>query len=379
MKISTKKIGDAGKMALKAVTTGILTSSLIGVTGSFVLAKEVTVSVDDQKTVVSGNLFENVGSVLASHGIEVGEDYTLNVDSDTFLVVVDEIEVARKSTGKLMVDDEIINYETGAQTVSDLLEEEGIVLGELDRVEPSKDELLADTSEVNVIRVTVGELPGKVSIPYNTIEQENPNLTVGTRQVTQAGVNGSKTIVERVLFENNEEVLQVTSSEIVSKEAVDEIVQVGTKAVEVKPVETAPVVTEETTQTTPTQVETPVVTTPVETPAVVTPTESNVTNNNTQTTGIPEGAVKMTLNCTAYTATGNATASGVMPQANHTIAAWSGLPFGTKVYIPALNTTFTVEDRGGAVTQGIIDIYMDSYEECIQFGRQNLEAYVVYP
>ncbi|MGE4507867.1 MAG: G5 domain-containing protein [Eubacteriaceae bacterium] len=379
MKISTKKIGDAGKMALKAVTTGILTSSLIGVTGSFVLAKEVTVSVDDQKTVVSGNLFENVGSVLASHGIEVGEDYTLNVDSDTFLVVVDEIEVARKSTGKLMVDDEIINYETGAQTVSDLLEEEGIVLGELDRVEPSKDELLADTSEVNVIRVTVGELPGKVSIPYNTIEQENPNLTVGTRQVTQAGVNGSKTIVERVLFENNEEVLRVTSSEIVSKEAVDEIVQVGTKAVEVKPVETAPVVTEETTQTTPTQVETPVVTTPVETPAVVTPTESNVTNNNTQTTGIPEGAVKMTLNCTAYTATGNATASGVMPQANHTIAAWSGLPFGTKVYIPALNTTFTVEDRGGAVTQGIIDIYMDSYEECIQFGRQNLEAYVVYP
>lgn len=379
MKISTKKIGDAGKMALKAVTTGILTSSLIGVTGSFVLAKEVTVSVDDQQTVVSGNLFENVGSVLASHGIEVGDDYTLNVDSDTFLVVVDEIEVARKSTGKLMVDDEIINYETGAQTVGDLLEEEGIVLGELDRVEPSKDELLADTSQVKVIRVTVGELPGKVSIPYNTIEQENPNLTVGTRQVTQAGVNGSKTIVERVLFENNEEVLRVTSSEIVSKEAVDEIVQVGTKAVEVKPVETAPVVTEETTQTTPTQVETPVVTTPVETPAVVTPTESSVTNNKTQTTEIPEGAVKMTLNCTAYTATGNATASGIMPQANHTIAAWSGLPFGTKVYIPALNTTFTVEDRGGAVTQGIIDIYMDSYEECIQFGRQNLEAYVVYP
>jgi uncharacterized protein YabE (DUF348 family)/3D (Asp-Asp-Asp) domain-containing protein len=378
MKISTKKFGDAGKMALKAVTTGILTSSLIGVTGSFVLAKEVTVSVDDQQTVVSGNLFENVGSVLASHGIEVGDDYTLNVDSDTFLVVVDEIEVARKSTGKLMVDDEIINYETGAQTVGDLLEEEGIVLGELDRVEPSKDELLADTSEVNVIRVTVGELPGKVSIPYNTIEQENSNLTVGTRQVTQAGVNGSKSVVERVLFENNEEVLRVTSSEIVTKEAVDEIVQVGTKAVEVKPVETAPVVTEETTQTTPTQVETPVVTTPVETPAVVTPTESSVSNNN-QTTEIPEGAVKMTLNCTAYTATGNATASGVMPQANHTIAAWSGLPFGTKVYIPALNTTFTVEDRGGAVTQGIIDIYMDSYEECIQFGRQNLEAYVVYP
>ena len=93
---------------------------------------------------------------------------------------------------------------------------------------------------------------------------------------------------------------------------------------------------------------------------------------------IPEGAVKTTLSCTAYTATGNATAVGVMPQAEHTIASWNGLPFGTQVYVPALGITYTVEDRGGAVSEGIIDIYMNSENECIQFGRQNLEAYIIY-
>lgn len=121
-------------------------------------------------------------------------------------------------------------------------------------------------------------------------------------------------------------------------------------------------------------IEKPVVEVPPEPAPLVLPEDSKPVENT-----IAEGSVKQVLNCTAYTATGNATASGVMPRANHTIAAWSGLPFGTKVYIPALQTTFTVEDRGGAVTEGIIDIYMDSYNACIQFGRQNLEAYITYP
>ncbi|WKY48258.1 G5 domain-containing protein [Eubacteriaceae bacterium ES3] len=377
MRENFNKFSNTGKMVLKALTTGILTTSLIGVTGTFVLAKEVTISVDEQETVISGKLFENVGSVLENHGIEVTDDYTLNVDSDTFLVAVDEIEVTRKNTGKLRVDGRVIFYDTGAQTVADLLEEQGITLADLDRVEPSKDESLSDVSEVDVIRVEVGELPETLSVPYKTVELENENLEQGARQVVQQGENGTKSVVERVLYENNEEVLRVTTSEIVTKEAVDEIVEFGTKVVEATPdvvvsddvaseavPETvAPVVTEDKTQT-------------AEKPAAV---EETPADNMGSAAGIPEEAVKMTLNCTAYTATGNATASGVMPTANHTIAAWSGLPFGTKVYIPALNTTFTVEDRGGAVTAGIIDIYMDTYEQCIQFGRQNLEAYIVYP
>ncbi len=83
----------------------------------------------------------------------------------------------------------------------------------------------------------------------------------------------------------------------------------------------------------------------------------------------------MTVSATAYTATGNNTASGTVPQSGRTIASWGGLPFGTKVYIPALGGVYTVEDRGGAVTYGIIDIYMDSEAECVRWGRQRIEIY----
>lgn len=89
------------------------------------------------------------------------------------------------------------------------------------------------------------------------------------------------------------------------------------------------------------------------------------------------GAEHTTLQFTAYTHTGNATASGVMPRINHTCASWSGLPFGTKIYVPSRNCTYTVEDRGGAVTYGIIDLFMDTEYECIQFGRRDLEAYII--
>ena len=85
-----------------------------------------------------------------------------------------------------------------------------------------------------------------------------------------------------------------------------------------------------------------------------------------------------TIEFTAYTATGNATASGTMPTSNYTVAAWDDIPFGTQVYVPSRGVTYTVEDRGGAITYGIMDIYMDTEEECLNFGRQQLEAYLFY-
>lgn len=107
--------------------------------------------------------------------------------------------------------------------------------------------------------------------------------------------------------------------------------------------------------------------------------KESTSSNEGDNSGKPnlEGAEHTTLQFTAYTHTGNATASGVMPRINHTCASWSGLPFGTKIYVPSRNCTYTVEDRGGAVTYGIIDLFMDTEAECWAFGRQNLEAYII--
>lgn len=51
------------------------------------------------------------------------------------------------------------------------------------------------------------------------------------------------------------------------------------------------------------------------------------------------------------------------------IAAHSSIPFGTKLHIEGMGE-FTVEDRGGDITEGRLDIYMESQEEALKFGRQ---------
>lgn len=71
------------------------------------------------------------------------------------------------------------------------------------------------------------------------------------------------------------------------------------------------------------------------------------------------------------------TASGAKTRANHTIACAQNKPFGTQIYIPHFDTTFTCEDRGGAIKQGRIDVYMDSVNDARQFGRRALDAKVI--
>ncbi|OXS24395.1 MAG: hypothetical protein BI182_06810 [Acetobacterium sp. MES1] len=360
------------KSILKIGMASVIITCVVGTASSFVFAKEIKVTVDDQERVLSGGMFQNVGEVLEDNGIELGDQYTVNVDTNSVLFTVDTVEVKSKASGELSFDGKTIIYQSEAKTVGDLLGEYHIELGDLDRVVPGQSTALEDVKEVKVIRVQIDELPSRQVITYTTQNKDNPEMEVGKTKVVQAGVDGESSQVERVLYENGVEVKrEVIYDEIVTA-PIPEIVEVGTKAAAATP---APVVETPAVAEAPAAVETPVTEPPVtQTPVVQPPAATPSTATNT----IPEGAVKMTIQCTAYTATGNATASGVMPTANHTVAAWSGLPFGTKIYIPAMGTTYTVEDRGGAVTEGIVDIYMDSYDACIQFGRQNLEAYIVF-
>jgi 3D (Asp-Asp-Asp) domain-containing protein len=71
------------------------------------------------------------------------------------------------------------------------------------------------------------------------------------------------------------------------------------------------------------------------------------------------------------------TASGTVVTEGQTIAAPPALPFGTKVYIPYFDKVFTVEDRGGAIQGKRLDVYMDSREEALKFGRRNLEVLIL--
>ena len=69
------------------------------------------------------------------------------------------------------------------------------------------------------------------------------------------------------------------------------------------------------------------------------------------------------------------TASGTRATAGRTIAAdTSVLPFGTEVVING--QVYTVEDRGGAIQGNRIDVYFNSHQDALQFGRQIATVYI---
>ena len=69
------------------------------------------------------------------------------------------------------------------------------------------------------------------------------------------------------------------------------------------------------------------------------------------------------------------TSSGTIPTAGRTIAADTRvIPFGTTVIINGHE--YIVEDRGGAIKKSKIDIFFNSHDEALTFGKQKAEVFM---
>jgi len=89
------------------------------------------------------------------------------------------------------------------------------------------------------------------------------------------------------------------------------------------------------------------------------------------------------LEATAYTAAddecGNGdgiTASG-RPVRPGYVAMSRSIPFGTRVWIEGMGM-YEVQDRGGAIEDGKIDIYVETKDEAFEFGRRQIRAKLYY-
>lgn len=90
------------------------------------------------------------------------------------------------------------------------------------------------------IRVGTKDFTGTVTntttepIPYKVIVRENPDMLLGTSRTVTDGVAGSKEVTYNIPVKNGEQdtTKEVTSSEKVTQEPVDQVIEVGTKAVD---------------------------------------------------------------------------------------------------------------------------------------------------
>lgn len=79
------------------------------------------------------------------------------------------------------------------------------------------------------------------------------------------------------------------------------------------------------------------------------------------------------MNVSAYTHTGNVMANGEYPYVG--AVASDDLPIGTKVRVNGQE--YVVKDRFGGGYTDRLDIFMDTYDEAIEFGRQWLNVEIL--
>lgn len=124
-------------------------------------------------------------------------------------------------------------------------------------------------------------------------------------------------------------------------------------------------------------------------PVIEEPKKETKTNNNNNgdnksnnvSTNESTGWVKFTAtsycNCSKCCGkTTGITASGTKATAGRTVAMSSKYSFGTKVEIKGMGT-YVVEDRGGAIKGNKIDIYFNSHQEALNFGRRTVYLRVI--
>lgn len=260
---------------------------------------------------------------------------------------------------------------TAKNTVSEILDENNIVLEESQKTIPEIGEEVTAGSIIKIVDKSYNEIQiSKVSeegvettleellnnytpitekivteqieIPYETITKNTSAAgTDSTNKVLQQGKNGLKEVTYKVKYQNEVEIEKIQLSEKIIKEPVNKIVQVNKKVTSRAG------------------------------------TTSRTMPSTTASADVNGQIYKITAYCPCAKCCGKTTgitAMGTRATAGRTVAASSKYSFGTKLNING--HTYTVEDRGGAINGNKIDIFVNSHAEALAWGVRYLPVSV---
>lgn len=221
-------------------------------------------------------------------------------------------------------------------TVADFLEQQGIKLNELDRVEPGLDQMIGENVPINIVRVEKVTDVVEEPLEFATVTQKDNNLESGKQQVVQEGKTGKVQKTYEVILENGQEVSKTLISENVMENATDKIVAVGTKEM------------------------------------------TQLVSRGTET------GKEFYVSSTAYTASCNGcsgkTATGIdlhaNPGAKIIAVDPSAIPLGTKVYVEGYGYAIAA-DTGTRIKGNKIDVFFASQSDAYRWGQRTVKIKIL--
>lgn len=279
-------------------------------------------------------------NALTANGFVISEDkYVEMPENASFGITKVYIYNKNKVTLKDGIETRTL-YSYNNQTVEDFLTENEITLGEFDSVSiPLTDEITGDL-EFSITRVSHTTREETVSIPFQTEQRPSDALYKNTTKVVQKGANGSKKQVFEVITTNGVETSKKLLSETVTKEPVKKIVEYGTKT---------------------------------KSGFITTKSGEKLEYKNV-----------LSMTATAYTTertSDKITATGQVARVGIVAVDRRVIPLGTKLYITSADGKKWIYGTAVAGDTGVrgntIDLFFNTYNECISFGRQKALVYIL--
>ena len=270
----------------------------------------------------------DVSGLLQEQGIELGVIDKVTPLLDTTLQDGMTVVVRRAIPVTLQVGEQESLINTAAETVGDLIDESNIALGERDVVAPSLETRLEPDMLVRVDLITVRTVDEEVPVKFNVRRENDSKIARGITSVVQQGTEGLERKSWEITYKNGKEAQRRLVDSVVVKKPVDQIVKVGAL---------------------------------------------QVASRGGQDIRFSRAYDMVS---TAYTHTGNNTATGVKPKVGIVAVDPSVIPLGTKLYVEGYGHCRAM-DVGSKIKGSRIDVFLETRNEAKRWGVKKVKVYVL--
>ena len=298
--------------------------------------------------------FSQPEELIAHYGIALGSHDRLLSDERELGTV---LYVDRLYPTYITADSDFRDIWMNGGTVADALNRAGVLVRSDDLVTPDLSQPLSPGTSIEVVRVEREFITELQKIDFKTTRKKDDTVTIGERVIKQKGIDGERRIVTELVYHNGELYSSDVIENVITQESQTLIVHEGTKP-----------------KATPAPKATP-------TPAPRAKKADSISSPDANgivtitVSGKKYRAIPMVVEITAYTHTGNRTATGTKPKVGTVAVDRDVIPLGTKMFVPGYGMG-KAEDVGVGGDQ--IDIFMETTKECLRWGRKrNVTIYLL--
>lgn len=320
------------KKLLRATAAALAVSAVVALDCFAAIPKSVTVCIDDSNQIKRSSYktcAKTTGQFFEANDIEYDKGSELSCSKNDRITDKMVVKIVLPVDIRVSFDGRTVTCHTTARTAGEVIRQNHINIDADDIIIPAADERIREGDEITVKRVDIKWEKSKEKLPYDTITRPGYTVPIGRTRTVSKGKCGISETTFKVTYIDDKEYTREKIKKETTRKPKDKIIEYGLMIDKTVPSELS---------------------------------YSRVYRGCR--------AVSYNYSETRYTASGRRCEYGIA-------AVDTGVfPFGTRLYISGYGYAVAA-DRGSAITGTTVDLYFDHRVQCMTWGAQTVDIYVL--